>query len=181
MDGDFNVMSPMFSRFGIRRTLSGLAVTLMVLAVGAGERSAVAASGPFADFPGSWTGTGTIRLASGNKERIRCTAAYRVRSGSGRDVDLSLKCASDSYKFELTGNFLANESDQISGQWTERTRNIGGSVIGRSRGDRLQVHAESSGFAADLVMVTRERRQTVTIDSRGGGEKVEASITLRRE
>jgi hypothetical protein len=169
----------MLFRFGGRAAGPALAAALMLLAA-APSGHAAAASGPFSDFPGAWSGTGTIRLASGNTERIRCTANYRVRSGSGRDVDLTLKCASDSYKFELTGNFVANGSNEISGQWTERTRNIGGSVIGRSRGERLQIHAESSGFAADLVMTTRDRRQSVTIDSQGGGEKVEASITLRR-
>ncbi|HET9904909.1 MAG TPA: hypothetical protein VFQ27_14525 [Xanthobacteraceae bacterium] len=157
------------------------ALAAVVLTAAAGGSDVRAASGPFADFPGSWSGTGTIRLSNGGTERIRCTARYRVRSSGGYDVDLSLTCASDSYKFDLTGDFRANESEQITGQWTERTRNIGGSVIGRARGNRIQIHAESSGFAADLVMTTRERRQSVSIDSRGGGQTVEASITLRRE
>jgi hypothetical protein len=171
----------MFFRFGNRTIVSALAAGLLLLAGGLGEDKASAAPGAFAGFPGSWAGTGTIRLGNGNKERIRCTANYRVRGAAGQDVDLALKCASDNYKFELTGNFLANEGNQISGQWTERTRNIGGSVNGRARGERIQLHAESSGFAANLTLVTRDRRQAVTIDSHGGGERVEATITLRRE
>ena len=35
-------------------------------------------------------------------------------------------------------------------------------------------------FSADLVMVTRSRRQAVTIDSQGGGQIVKASISLSR-
>jgi hypothetical protein len=44
----------------------------------------------------------------------------------------------------------------------------------------LDVHVESAAFAADLVMVTHNRRQSVTIDSQGGGQIVKASITLSR-
>ncbi|HEY6027832.1 MAG TPA: hypothetical protein VIV09_13120, partial [Pseudolabrys sp.] len=87
---------------------------------------------------------------------------------------------SDSYNFDLTGQFSADDGNRITGQWTERTRNIGGSVIGTVRGESLQVHVESSGFAADLSMLTRGRRQSVTIDSQGGGQTVKASITLSR-
>jgi hypothetical protein len=142
--------------------------------------SASAAEGPFAGFTGSWSGTGTLRPSNGAAERIRCTANYRQRGSSQHEIDLQLRCASDSYNFDLTGQFTADEQNQISGRWTERTRNIGGTAVGNARGDRQQIHIESSGFAADLVMVTRNRRQSVTIDSQGGGQIVKASITLSR-
>jgi hypothetical protein len=44
----------------------------------------------------------------------------------------------------------------------------------------LDVHVESAGFAADLVLVTRNRRQSITIDSHGAGQIVKASISLNR-
>jgi hypothetical protein len=139
-----------------------------------------AASGPFADFAGSWSGTGTLRPSGGEAERIRCNANYRQRGSSEREIDLQLKCASDSYNFDLVGQFTADESNQISGRWTERSRNIGGTAVGNAQGERLQLHIESSGFAATLVMTTRNRRQSVSIDSQGAGQIVKASITLSR-
>lgn len=139
-----------------------------------------AASGPFADFAGSWSGTGTLRPSGGDAERIRCNANYRQRGSSEREIDLQLKCASDSYNFDLVGQFTADESNNISGRWTERSRNVGGTAVGNARGERLQLHIESSGFAATLVMQTRNRRQSVNIDSQGGGQIVKASITLSR-
>lgn len=142
--------------------------------------AALAASGPFAPLAGAWAGSGTIQPGNGTTERIRCNANYRPRGSSGYEVDLNLRCASDSYNFDLTGEFAADAGDHIKGQWTERTRNIGGSAIGTARGDRLHVHVESGGFAADLSMVTRGRRQSVTIDSPGGGQPVKANITLNR-
>ena len=141
---------------------------------------ALAAEGPFHEFAGGWSGTGTLRPSNGAAERIRCNASYRQRGSSQHEIDLQLRCASDSYNFDLSGQFTADEQNQISGRWTERTRNIGGTAVGNAHDDRLQIHVESSGFAADLVMVTRNRRQSVTIDSQGGGQIVKASITLSR-
>ena len=139
-----------------------------------------AATGPFANFSGSWSGTGTVRTGGNAPERIRCVANYRQRGSSQHEVDLQLRCASDSYNFDLAGQFTADDRDEITGQWTERSRNTGGTAIGRANGERLDVHVESGGFAADLVLVTRNRRQSITIDSHGGGQVVKASISISR-
>ncbi|HYA30978.1 MAG TPA: hypothetical protein VEI95_19325 [Acidobacteriota bacterium] len=143
-------------------------------------RPASAASGPFADFTGSWSGNGTLRPQNGAAERIRCNATYRPRGSSQREVELQLRCASDSYNFDLSGEFSADADNQITGRWTERTRSTGGTAIGTADGDRLQLHIESAGFAAEVIMITRNRQQSVLIDSHGGGEVVKASIALSR-
>jgi hypothetical protein len=140
----------------------------------------MAESGPFAEFAGNWSGTGTLRPENGASERIRCNATYRPSGRSQRDVDLQLRCASDSYNFDLSGQFSADEQNQVSGRWTERSRSTGGTAVGNAEGDRLQLHIEAAGFAADVVMVTRNRRQSVNIDSHGAGQVVRATITLNR-
>ena len=140
----------------------------------------MAESGPFAEFAGSWSGTGTLRPENGAAERIRCNATYRPGGRAQREVDLSLRCASDSYNFDLVGQFSVDEQNQVSGRWTERSRSTGGTAVGNAQGDRLQLHIESAGFAAEVVMVTRNRRQSVDIDSHGAGQIVMASITLNR-
>lgn len=136
------------------------------------------AGGPFAEFTGSWSGSGMLRPQNGTAERIRCNANYRP--GGGRAIELQLRCASDSYNFDLVGQFTADDQNQVSGRWTERTRSTGGTAVGNAQGDRLQLHIESAGFAADLVMVTRNKRQSVDIDSHGAGQIVKATITLNR-
>jgi hypothetical protein len=158
----------------------GCCLIAMVLAFYTPLRSAWAAAGPFADFAGNWSGTGTLRPENGAAERIRCNATYRPRGSTQREVDLQLRCASDSYNFDFSGEFAADENNQITGRWTERTRSTGGTAIGIANGDRLQLHIESAGFAAEVVMVTRSRQQSVTIDSHGGGQVVKASIALNR-
>ena len=137
------------------------------------------AQGAFAGLEGRWSGSGTITLSSGARESIRCRAIYAV-SEAGRLLTLDLRCASDSYNFDLTGEFAADSNNAISGRWTENSRGIGGTVVGTARGDRMQVHVESSGFSADLTLVMHGRRQDVTIDSHGGGEVVRASISMSR-
>ncbi len=165
-----------------RRHAVVLGCTVALLSGSALISSAAADSKPFADFPGHWSGTGVIRVKDDNKlttERVRCKASYRV-SGA-RVVGLELGCKGDNYKFSLTGNFEVDASNQVTGRWNEENHNIGGTAIGRAQGGRLQVHAESSAFSAELNMVTRSRRQSVSLDSRGAGKRMTASITLRHD
>ncbi len=163
-----------------RLSALGLVLLSMLVVLAASPRGAVASTGPFADFDGSWAGEGTVTLENGSKERLRCRATYRVRGVSAADLDLKLICASDSYKFDFTGTARAQENGTISGQWTETSRNVGGSVTGTSRGNRIQVLIESQAFSADLMMITRGARQSVSMQSRAAGEKVTVAITLRR-
>jgi hypothetical protein len=152
---------------------AGLLCTAIAVAV-----PAFALSGPFAEFNGSWSGSGTIRPEGSNPERIRCNASYMPQGANA--LTARLRCASDSYNFDLTGELTSNGGNQISGRWTENSRGIGGTVVGTARGDRMQVHVESSGFAATLQMTMQGGRQSVTLDSHGGGQVVKASITMSR-
>jgi len=171
------------SSFGLRMSIlqAGiLGCCLMVSAMYVSSPPAMAQSGPFAEFAGTWSGSGTLRPENGASERIRCNATYRPGGRSQRDIELQLRCASDSYNFDLIGQFSVDEQNQVSGRWTERSRSTGGTAIGMAQGDRLQLRIESAGFAADVVMVTRNRRQSVDIDSHGAGQIVRATITLNR-
>ena len=173
------MISCLVSRRFVRRVaILGCSAALLLLAAIAAP-AARAASGPFSDFNGNWSGTGKVRTET-KTERIRCDAKYRVTDSSGHAIKLELTCKSDSYGFDLVGDFQANGSGTISGRWTERTRSIGGTVIGQGRGRYIQILVESSAFAAKLIMVTSGRRQSVEIDSHGGGQVVKASISLHR-
>jgi hypothetical protein len=168
-----------FSRRSIPRAAILGCSGVLFLALAASVPTARAATGPFAGFEGQWSGTGKVRTEE-KTERIRCKANYRVADSSGHQAKLELTCKSDNYSFDLVGDFEANGGERITGRWTERSRNIGGTVIGQARGDQIQILVESSAFAAKLVMLTRGSRQSVSIDSHGGGQVVKASIDLRR-
>ena len=167
-----------FSRSS-RRAATLIGAIVLVLCAGAGWQPA-AAAGPFSGFSGNWSGTGTLHEAGKGAERIRCDASYRPLGSTEHEIDLSLKCDSDTYKFNLSGRFRADEGNHVSGQWTEHTRNVGGIVIGNVRGNRFDLHVESSAFTADMDIVNRGRSQSVSIDAQGGGQIVKASLTLRQ-
>jgi hypothetical protein len=124
-----------------------------------------AQSGPFAGFDGTWSGNGTVALSDGTTERIRCKADYKV-SDSGMGLKQSLRCASDSYKFDLTSD-VRSQGDRITGLWSEASRNINGNLQGTAGGGRIEVFVEAAGFAANLTLRASGNRQTVQIDSKG--------------
>jgi hypothetical protein len=135
-----------------------------------------AQSGPFAGMAGNWSGGGTVTLDDGSTERIRCRASYAVGAG-GTGLNLSLVCASDSYKFELKGNVISDRS-ALSGTWSETSRGINGSLEGRGANGNLQVVASAAGFTANLTLTTRGNRQSIGIRAESGFRG--ASIALSR-
>lgn len=127
--------------------------------------ASIAQSGPFAGFEGSWSGTGTVSLSDGSNERIRCRATYQVEGG-GKSLRQTLRCASDSYKFDLSSN-VVSQGDTISGTWTEASRNLNGNLQGKAGNGQIEVFVEAAGFAANLTLTTRGGKQTVAISSKG--------------
>ena len=156
--------------FGHAIKLAGIAAALM-LSVSAGK----AQSGPFAGFDGSWSGNGTVSLSDGTTERIRCRADYKV-NGNGMGLKQNLHCASDSYKFDLSSDVTSN-GDRISGNWSERSRNIFGNLQGTAGGGQIEVFVEASGFAANLTLTTRGNKQTVSISSKSDIRGVNITMT----
>ena len=149
-------VAPAFAR---RLTLA-VATLLVALVWGSASH---AQSGPFAGMAGNWSGAGTVTLDDGSTERIRCRATYAVGAG-GNGLNQTLTCASDSYKFNLASNIVAQGS-AISGTWNETSRNINGNLEGRSGGGNFQVVATAPGFSANITLTTRGNKQSVVIRS----------------
>ena len=143
--------------------------TIMAAVVGAALMLSASAShaqsGPFAGFDGAWSGNGTVSLSDGSTERIRCRADYKV-DGTGLGLKQNLRCASDSYKFDLSSD-VTSQGDRISGNWSETNRNIFGSLQGTAGGGKIDVFVEASDSAANLTLRTNGNKQTVQISSKG--------------
>src|ERR1700692_4456417 len=148
------------SLFGQASKAAGIGAALM-LSVSAGHAQA----GPFAGFEGAWSGNGTVALSDGTTERIRCKADYKV-NGSGLGLKQNLHCASDSYKFDLSSD-VTSQGDRISGNWSEASRNVSGSLQGTAGGGKIDVFVEAVGFSASLTLRTSGNKQTVQISSKG--------------
>lgn len=160
--------------FAVSRRLIFAAVTFLVAAI-SGSAS-YAQSGPFAGMAGHWSGGGTVTLDDGSSERLRCRATYAVGAG-GNALNQSLTCASDSYKFILSSNVVA-QGGALSGTWSESSRGVNGSLEGRGANGNFQVVASAPGFTANLSLTTRGNRQSVLIRSDSAFRS--ASISLSR-
>ncbi|WGR74454.1 MULTISPECIES: hypothetical protein [unclassified Bradyrhizobium] len=147
------------SRSGIAR--AGLIVVALCLPYGA----AGAASSPFAAMAGTWSGSGTLSTTDGAQERLRCRATYNVAGGGG-ELRLNLRCASQSYNFDLAGN-VEYRDGAISGSWSEATRNASGTISGRATADHVDAAARGDNFSANLSLTTRGSRQSVSIRPQG--------------
>ena len=150
-----------------------------LLLFGVGARDARSEPGPFSALNGSWSGGGTIRKSNGSSERIRCRSAFETTGAA--NLSLRLRCASDSYNFDLTAN-LAYQGGEISGSWQEATRNVVGGISGRSAGEGRQVQAiaQAPGVTSNITLTTRGNHQSVSILT-PGAEVPEIIVSLEKK
>jgi hypothetical protein len=138
---------------------AGLLMLALCLPGGATQ----AAQSPFAAMAGSWSGGGVLDTADGGREQLRCRASYDV---GGAELRLNIRCASDSYNIDLTGN-VQYRGGEIFGSWSESSHNASGTISGRAAGGRIEASARSESFSANLSLTTRGNRQTVSIRPQG--------------
>jgi hypothetical protein len=156
------------------------ALTMIAAALWSFAPSAFAQSkeSPLLALGGNWTGNGTILFSDGSKERIRCRSNY-APDAAGNNLRLELRCASDSYKFELNSNIVYS-GGQVSGDWTETTRSAAGQISGTASPGKIEVRAVGQTFAAFLNINTRGSSQSISIKS-PGSSMAETSITLAKQ
>jgi hypothetical protein len=153
---------------------SGAGIAMVALLVVAQAQDA----NPLLMMKGSWNGSGNITLSDGNKERLRCRSNYNP-DGSGASMQLSLTCASDSYKFELASQ-VQYRNGQVTGNWNETTRSQAGQLTGTASGGKIDARVEGQTFAAFLVINTRGDQQNISIRAPGSAMQ-EVAISLNRQ
>lgn len=158
---------------GLKAVALAAALSLGMFANGA----AVAAENPFAHLAGSWSGQGKITVQNGTSERIRCRGNYRD-GGGGTTLTISLRCASDSYKFELASD-VTYDNGNISGSWNETSRSVYGQISGRATPTNITAQASAVGVTASISIATRGNSQNVSIRS-PGSEISDITVTMSR-
>ncbi len=163
----------------MRTTRSKLNAALPLLAAlwGAPSVANAEASAPFAGLSGRWSGDGSIVLTKGTTERLRCDATYRDGAG-GESVDMKLRCASDSYRFDLSIS-LVDTAGSVLGNWRETTQNVDGGISGTASKGLIQVAVKGQTFAAAVTVATRGAEQSVRIRAQSG-ELSQVAITLHK-
>jgi len=158
--------------FGRKRRLTFAAVAFFMTAFAASVSHAQ--SSAFAGMAGVWSGPGTVTLDDGSNERIRCRSTYKV---AGPSMEMVLTCASDAYKFNLQAA-VAAAGGEVSGTWTETSRNVGGSIQGRGANGSFQVVAQAAGFNASISLKTTGNKQHIVM--KADNQFRAASITLSK-
>ena len=151
---------------------AAIALVLAALTVGAAH----AAVGPFGALAGSWSGDGMLTRSDGGQERLQCRAQYEPAQNNLR---LNIRCASPSYSIDLASD-VAYNGGEISGRWSETSRNANGTLTGQASGDRIEALARSDLFSASLSVTTRGNKQSVAIRPQPGTAVQSVSITMQR-
>ncbi len=166
----------------LRAALAASALLFLAGYAGAQNRATVGSApgeNPFAQLAGGWSGGGTIDLANGRHEPIKCRASYDVLDTQNK-LQLNINCASESYKFDLRAS-ATYSADAITGNWSEATRNAAGTLSGKVEGAGFRVVAKGQSFGADMNLVTQGNKQSVTIRAQDDKAEVRgATITLQR-
>jgi len=158
--------------FAKARRLTFAAVAFFLTSFAAS--TSYAQSSAFAGLAGTWSGPGTVTLDDGSSERIRCRATYKV---SGASMDMSLTCASDAYKFNLLAAVVA-QGGEVTGNWSETSRNVGGSIQGRGAHGSFQVIAQAAGFSSNISLKTSGNKQSIAM--RADSQFRAANISLSK-
>jgi hypothetical protein len=133
-----------------------------------------------ADLAGHWAGGGTVTMANGLKERLRCRATYAVKF-LALSVQQSLYCASSSSAVNLTTNLEGSLDGSLAGSWQESTHNKAGSLSGQVRGSRISMTAVGPGVSARMAIQTQGRTQSVSIRFQGVSNLTAVTLALHKD
>ncbi len=106
-----------------------------------------------ASIVGSWSGGGSVKLTSGQVEKVRCRIRYE--KGSGRTVVLYVKCAHSNGTFQVSGRIVKLSNSYYSGRLYSEQYGTAGDVGVSVSGNRQTVTAKSSKGTA-TVMLTKQ-------------------------
>lgn len=119
---------------------------------------------PLGELPGRWSGTGSIKLANGTAETVKCVATYFISGGV--NITQNLRCASPSYKIDTKAS-LAVRGGQVTGQWEERQYAQTGAVSGRMTSHGFNLLISGPQFTAALQLTSTACKQSLSITPKG--------------
>jgi hypothetical protein len=106
-----------------------------------------------ADIVGTWTGSGTVTLANGARERARCRASYI--SAGGRTYAMSATCATASAKVSQTAILSQNTKNRFGGTFYNPEFGVTGRIRIIVSGKRQTVYLSGSAGHATFSMHRR--------------------------
>lgn len=117
----------------------GAALVTAGVVDGAGAQSA--------GIAGSWSGSGTVTLSSGNTERVRCRATFNT-VGSG--ATMSATCATPSTNVRQTAELTRVSATRYIGDFHNAEYNISGNIRIVITGNSMTAQLAGGGGSAFL-------------------------------
>ena len=133
--------------------------------VGGGVLAVAAWAEPIDELAGFWSGSGSVTLAGGNTERVKCQVFYKT-AGSNAQFKQTLRCASTDYAINATAD-LEVKAGQVTGSWEEKTYAVKGEVTGRYTGENFNLTITGANFTAAMNMTLSACKQAINITPKG--------------
>ncbi len=126
---------------------------------------ASAGDSPFSGLVGAWAGSGSVRLANGKSERLKCKGYYNAKDASG--LGMAINCGSAAFKINMRAK-LTNSGGQIAGTWEEREFNQVGDLSGKATASGLSLKF-SGAISGTISVAISGGSQSVSISTGGPG------------
>jgi hypothetical protein len=121
--------------------------------------SAKAASNPFEQLSGDWTGGGTVTPAKGGPKKVDCNATYKV---AGSNLSQDLTCTGDDYEIEVKLK-LADKSGKVKGTWTEAIYDASGAVTGTAKPNLIHAIIRGDKFSGRMSITVTDVGHSINI------------------
>jgi hypothetical protein len=105
------------------------------------------------ELSGSWTGSGTVTLSNGAREKARCRATYS--HAGGRTYAMAATCATASAKVSQTAILSQNTTNRFGGTFYNPEFGVTGRIRIIVSGQRQTVYLSGSAGHATFSMQRR--------------------------
>ncbi|MGO8740501.1 hypothetical protein [Rhodoblastus sp.] len=138
-----------------------------------------ARAGDLSFFSGSFRGPGYVQDDSGARKNLDCRATGETAK-DGAVLSQDIACESESYKFDLRGQYVADGAE-ARGFWREATRGSSGAVAAQIVGQGFAGASEAKGFAGRFKLHAGPRKLLFTFwPEDGKPARVHAALARQR-
>lgn len=112
-----------------------------------------AASARADSLSGAWSGSGTVRLKSGQVEKVRCRVSYS--KSTGKTYLLTARCAHSAGTFAQTGRVVQISGTRFRGRLYSEQYQATGNVVIAISGGRQTISVSSPKGSARFALAKR--------------------------
>lgn len=106
-----------------------------------------------AGLAGTWAGGGTVKLKTGQVEKVRCRIRYE--EGSGRTFVIHANCSHANGTFQQSGRIVKRSSSSYSGSLYSDQYSLSGNINISVSGNRQTLSAKSAKGSARITLVKK--------------------------